>query len=355
MRFEGEDARLEKPLRLIARLGRAEALSAVVPDFVKRRMSPMRAAGGVRWVGYGAAAAEAPAGAACLLVHLGELHALPEELTLRFARGAVPILTDESYVLFYRGGRRLAPAPRAKEALRSLAWFLAQLRAHDTNGGLYRCRAAAAVYRCRRSASDIGAVEEAWNVYFRELPRLRAQAVVVDIGAHIGGFSVPMARLNPEGRLLAYEPDPESFALLRENLKRHGLSRVEAFPLIVSASRGRRSLYPCAVSPVRSSLFREPGAGPAVRVQSVSLPQLAAEHGLARIDLLKVDAEGAEYEILLPHARFLRARVDRLIVEAHPRGRRDAGTLSRFLRSCGFTVRRRGGPRQAVLFARRRR
>lgn len=345
--FDGADARLERPVRLMARAARAEKAAAIVPGWVARRL-------GAGWRGYGEAVELAAGGPACLLVELGELHTLPEPVLRSFARTAVPVMAEDSYVLFYRGKRRLPPAPGAARALRGLAWFLAQLRAHDENGGLYRSRATGVAYRCRRSASDIGAVEEAWKAYSPGLPRLRTGAVVVDVGAHIGGFSVPLARLHPTARLLCFEPDPESFALLQENLRRNGIARAEAVPAAVAARAGRRPLYPCPESPVRSSLFRSEGRGAAVRVDCVSLPGIAARRGLARVDLLKIDAEGAEHDILLPHARFLRERVDRIIVEAHPRGRRDAGTLSGFLRAAGFAVRRRGGSRQAVLFARRR-
>src|SRR5574337_475143 len=61
---------------------------------------------------------------------------------------------------------------------------------------------------------------------------------ILDIGAGLGDFAIHAARQSPHGVVYAFEPFPESFALLRENARLNGLEYVRMFPYAVGAARG---------------------------------------------------------------------------------------------------------------------
>ena len=128
--------------------------------------------------------------------------------------------------------------------------------------------------------------------------RLQPGAVFVDIGAHIGFFTVLAAELvGPCGQVHAVEPDPALFRQLQANTA--GLPQVRLHELAISGRSG----------PVifRRGTRGESGWGTLIdvpgrqcqEVRSRTLDQWVAENEeLARIDFIKIDAEGSEPAIL---------------------------------------------------------
>lgn len=124
---------------------------------------------------------------------------------------------------------------------------------------------------------------------------LPADGVFVDVGAGVGLHTLWAARrLGERGRVLALEPDPAAFARLVHNLAVNGLQgRVTALRCGAADREGAFDLRP---DPAR------PGAS--IRVPCRPLEALLAEHGLERVDILRIDVEGAEDRVLPP---FLKA------------------------------------------------
>jgi len=83
----------------------------------------------------------------------------------------------------------------------------------------------------------------------------------------------------------------------------------------------------------------EPGKARQIRVHAVTLADVLAQQALDRVDLLKLDCEGAEYEILMNATEETLAKVQRIVMEYH---NVDADhthvQLIRFLESVGYTV-----------------
>jgi FkbM family methyltransferase len=177
---------------------------------------------------------------------------------------------------------------------------------------------------------------------------LQPDWTVVDIGAGLGDFTVYAARRCPRGMVHAYEPFPGSFALLQENLRLNGLSNVRAFPNAVGgAGAGPLSLYTTGAA-VQHRTAGAAAAEPAIVVDSVTLAAVLAE--LPRCDLLKLDVEGAEYEILFTAEAAALAKVRRLSLEVHDGvTAHTRADLARFLQERGFHVDVRPNPVHADL------
>ncbi len=128
--------------------------------------------------------------------------------------------------------------------------------------------------------------------------------VVVDVGAHIGRYTLLAARA--ASRVVAVEPDPSNFSVLRTNIRINGFSNVVALPLALSGEPGRRQLH-LAGGSNRGTSSLEPtwqGGIPAeetctpIEVDCDTLDHLADSLALRSVDWLKIDVEGHEVAVL---------------------------------------------------------
>lgn len=164
--------------------------------------------------------------------------------------------------------------------------------------------------------------------------RIEDGDVVVDVGAHVGVFTVYAARKTPRGRVIAVEPAPPNRELLRRNAAGNGLTNVTILDCALSDRAGEARLH----FPGDHALYTLRPAGPTpvshpVRVRT--LDEVFAEQKIALCHLLKIDAERSELEILRGAARALDA-TRQLLVEA---GKDDGAheKVIALLRGRGFT------------------
>lgn len=148
-------------------------------------------------------------------------------------------------------------------------------------------------------------------------------SVVVDVGAHRGLFAA-FAMQEGCACVLAYEPDPINFSYLRRNTESLATSRQEVriHPWAVGASSGTVQFYTYNES-WSHSLVKRTDRTPVstIEVSQVAFDQImdtavAVAQGRHHI-IVKVDAEGAEYDILYHTSPKALARIDELFVETH--------------------------------------
>lgn len=125
--------------------------------------------------------------------------------------------------------------------------------------------------------------------------------VFLDIGANIGIYSLLVAKLaGPDARILAFEPNPAAAERLAFNIAANGFSAIELLPLAVSDRDGEIELAVHAGNMGRTTILSTPAASDVTRlaVPTRRLAGLCREKGIARIDAMKLDVEGAEDVIL---------------------------------------------------------
>lgn len=151
------------------------------------------------------------------------------------------------------------------------------------------------------------------NRCYSRLSPSRVDGAVVDIGANIGAFTLEAAARYPDAPIHAYEPDPVSRSVLHTNVKANGLDRrVTIWPEAVAAADGTLEFHQSGAS-LESGVHA--GPGPRIRVPAVSLSTVVSRLGGAA-GLIKVDAEGAEVEMLEAFAGPPPA--DHIVGEFHP-------------------------------------
>ena len=197
-----------------------------------------------------------------------------------------------------------------------------------------------------RSPMDIWCLKETHLDRFYEKHGIALQDgwIVVDIGAGLGDFSVLAAHQFPNNQVYAYEPFKESFTLLERNLASNKINNVHIFQQAVGQT-GALMLDLSGNEPLQiqsHSTQSSTGEHPerTVEVTSLALSELFVQNGIRRCDLLKMDCEGAEYDILLNAKPEAMERVQRLVMEYHEgvNGHSHQDLVS-FLEELGFNVR----------------
>jgi FkbM family methyltransferase len=165
------------------------------------------------------------------------------------------------------------------------------------------------------------------------------KSTIVEIGANVGTFAIYAAAADPRVKLYSYEPIPENYKVLIENIAANGFQeRVKAFNLGVAGTSGKRDFY-LASSP-EHSFIPAGGSSRSVTVNCLSLRDVLDSNNLTKVDLLKINAEGAEYEILYSAPKECFDRIDEIRMEyhGHHEEKHDLAHLKSFLEQFGYVT-----------------
>ncbi len=159
---------------------------------------------------------------------------------------------------------------------------------------------------------------------------------IVDIGAHIGCFSVYAGVKNPNAKIYAYEPVGRNFELMKGNLKRNRIRNVVAKNLAVGAEEGVRKIQLSADSHNHSFVEVQEVVGEDA-VNVTTLPAILRKIGKA--DVVKMDCEGAEFEIMKSMGEENFLDVGTFLIEYHEGIAGRKGELIEILKQNNFKVR----------------
>ncbi len=163
---------------------------------------------------------------------------------------------------------------------------------------------------------------------------LRPGDVVLDIGAHVGVYTLQAARaVGPQGHVHSFEPSATTFALLEQNIALNGYTNVTAVRAAVSAAAGDAELTLSVDNTGDNSLLAEQTSGRRTeRVRTVTVDDHLA--GQPRVDVVKMDVQGAE-PAALAGARATLAANESLILftELSPAHLVDWGGLGDYTRA----------------------
>jgi FkbM family methyltransferase len=211
----------------------------------------------------------------------------------------------------------------------------------------------------RPNTHDQSILEETWTkrIYWKGFPSTVKEAVVVDVGAHNGYFSVFAARHTLAGsRVYAFEPVAENFAILQKNLGINDVRNVVARNVAVSCAGEAVKLFVTDAHTGGHSIYSERHATyTSAHVTEVNVPSVAfhesVPHDVDTIDYCKMDCEGAEFEILLnTPASFLR-KVAVYALEFHEFGGHRLSELQGLFRALEYDVEYMNTPsRRGIVF-----
>jgi FkbM family methyltransferase len=192
--------------------------------------------------------------------------------------------------------------------------------------------------------------DEADRSVMREIFKLREYRVaeekiaealfpIIDAGAHSGMFSIYCRALNENSQIYAVEPEPRNLELLKKHLKENNIKNVEVVAAALSNETGARDLLISEDS--HNHRLREKDEntdGEKIKIKVFCLPDFFKKFKLKKISLLKMDIEGAEFEIFESLSENDLSPVDCLILEYHNNKNRNHKEIEIKLRSWGFGV-----------------
>jgi FkbM family methyltransferase len=178
--------------------------------------------------------------------------------------------------------------------------------------------------------------------------------VFVDVGAHIGQYTLVASPIvGASGQVHSFEPDPETFSLLARNVATNQLRNVHLNLTALFSGKGRKSLFLSSVIDIGSNSLVAPAtpSGQSCDVDCVALDTYLRSKGLSRVDVMKIDVEGAEYDVLRGAVDLLTGdRGPVILIEFEEERQRAFGyscaKLADLLRSYGYCLFRVGDPLQ---------
>lgn len=205
-------------------------------------------------------------------------------------------------------------------------------------------------FRARAGGSDAGVINEVWleRRYTPVGDEIKEGDVVVDIGAHIGVFSILAATCARGVRVYSYEPFLQNFELLQHNIALNRLQNIKPFSAAIAGARAKRRLAVDTRDSVANTLM-SPGQDH-IEVDCLAPEDIFEANNIETCGFLKMDCEGAEYEILFNTPKEIFARIGRICVAYHPdvggyRHSPSGEELVELLEEMGFEVRSLKMPR----------
>jgi len=169
---------------------------------------------------------------------------------------------------------------------------------------------------------DVAAITESFlhKIYNPIGFEIRETDTVIDVGAHIGGFSVLAAKVAKCGKVYSFEPCHENYLQLISNIKINKLSNIVAVNEAVSEKTGVVNLYYSKLCNVAHSLYQKPTFQKSrlkKEAKSIRLDDALKKLKIRKCDFLKMDCEGAEYEILLSLKSSMFNKIEKIVCEYH--------------------------------------
>jgi FkbM family methyltransferase len=166
--------------------------------------------------------------------------------------------------------------------------------------------------------------------------------IVVDAGAHVGFYTLKAAKeVGGEGRVIAVEPEDKNYKLLFLNIRINNYNNVTPVKLALSDFEGKSTLYLKACSCSHSLIgktWKTPIVG-ATEVYVTTLDKLLEKLKIKKVNILKVNVEGAELALLKGSKEFLSTRsIDKIVATTHPPFKEEAKKIKRYLKAHDYKV-----------------
>lgn len=176
------------------------------------------------------------------------------------------------------------------------------------------------------------------EIYFT--PFSNKKMAVIDLGAHVGIYSLYAALKNKNAKIYAFEPDSDNFKQLCRNIKINKLEdRIFPFKKAISKENKKMNFYLHDRSSRAHSIFEK--SKNKVVVNSINLSKIFKILKIKNCDILKVDIEGAEYEVLYNSPQTLN-KINMIFIECHDYSntRKDYNKeeMKKFLQNNGFKI-----------------
>lgn len=147
--------------------------------------------------------------------------------------------------------------------------------------------------------------------------------VLIDIGANTGVATIILAKQNPESIVYAFEPFEECIKLIEKNIEANGLNNVVLIKKGVTNKSGKETIYINeGVSGANTLYCDENGFSKecnvrSMEIETINFNEFIKSKNIKEIELLKIDCEGAEYDILYNNDLLKKNGIKNIVGEFH--------------------------------------
>lgn len=180
------------------------------------------------------------------------------------------------------------------------------------------------------------------SYYLTILKDIREANVILDIGANIGITSLFFASLNSKGKIYAFEPHPDTFQRLVENIQINNFENIRTYPMGAGSKNETRILD--EVDNHNSGMNRiigiDSGISSGKKITTIALDTFFLPGDIPKVDFIKIDVEGFETEVLKGAKEIIRLHKPVLFIELDDNNLRDHGSSAEdlivFLENLGY-------------------
>ena len=153
-----------------------------------------------------------------------------------------------------------------------------------------------------------------YGLYSKKGFEIQQEDIIIDIGAHMGYFSVYAAQIANKGKVYAFEPHPKNYNYLIENIKINNFKNIFADNRAVFDQEGVAQMSSTGLS-YSYNLFTT--NNDSFEVNKISLKNIFDEYKIEKCNYLKIDAEGSEMKILCNLPSKYYNKIDKIAFEYH--------------------------------------
>ena len=157
--------------------------------------------------------------------------------------------------------------------------------------------------------------------YESEIFRSKAKPgmTIIDIGANLGYYTAIASRLaGDNGLVIAFEPEPNFFKLLSRNIGRNNMKNTACFELAIAEKNGLTNLYLSNENKGHNSIIKSEELKTSVQVKTTTLDDFLLSQKITKVNIIKMDVEGAEILALEGMRNTLAKHLPLLFLEFSP-------------------------------------
>jgi len=181
------------------------------------------------------------------------------------------------------------------------------------------------------------------KIYRLEIDKEQTEKLnIIDVGAYIGLSVLYFKSRYPNAHITAFEPNPNIFPLLEENIEYNNIKNVKLHNVAIGERSEKRKLYietsgfmAFSTASFKKDAWNGKQKSRPIIIQTETLSKYINK----KVDILKIDVEGAEYEILKELGdKGSFSKIENLLVEYHPASMSKLQNLEKILRKNGYVI-----------------
>ncbi len=172
-------------------------------------------------------------------------------------------------------------------------------------------------FKLRTKSTDLQAFANVWILkeYQKKGFEIQKNDSIIDIGGHIGLFALYASKKCPDGKIISIEPHPDNFSLLKYNITKNYFQKTVLLNKAVTKNTESMKLFVDPLDDSAHSILKK--GKNSIDIEGISLRDIMQQNEIKICNMLKMDCEGAEFEIIKSLLDEDLAKIQKICLEYH--------------------------------------